>query len=283
MNTVVPEFWDVPQQIRERFGETAGKQRAMFAEGHLVLVLHAPPRATDSQRIARLFWRSPDGAWSSNCNGSGEQVLRRHLAEYAQLTADFEIELQQARFADDYFQALNELTRMHRAARNLHSTLQQAREMVDEDKEIIVARDASADVERSLELLHLDAKNGLDFTVAQRAEQQSQRSYEMAVSAHRLNILAALFFPLTALGSLFGMNLASGLENATSSSLFWGILGVGFSSGLILTRVISSKPAKFADQTTGTALTSSSKQTSASRNSKSARQKQRLYRSVYSP
>lgn len=239
MKTIVPEFWNIPEQIRERFGETAGRQRAMFAEGHLLLVLHAPPRRTDRVRIPRLFWRDPEGNWVSNYNGTGPGVLRRHIAEYADRAAELELPLNAEHSADHYFDALNEVAPLHRAVRNLHSSLQHARELVDEDKDIIVARDAAADIERTLELLHEDAKNGLDYTIAQKTEQQSHRSYEMAVSAHRLNLLAALFFPITALSSVFGMNISSGLESAGNSSLFWGILGAGFLIGILLTKLIT--------------------------------------------
>ena len=114
--------------------------------------------------------------------------------------------------------------------------------MIPEDRDIIVARDAAGDIERAFELLQADAKNGLDFTAAQKAELQSQRSYEMAQSAHRLNILAALFFPVTAISSIFGMNFSSGLESIHGTWLFWGIIGSGFLSGALLTQVIAQKP-----------------------------------------
>ena len=39
---VVPPVWEIPQVIRARLGDQVGRQRAMFHEGHLLLVLHAP-------------------------------------------------------------------------------------------------------------------------------------------------------------------------------------------------------------------------------------------------
>lgn len=271
---IVPEIWNVPESIKERFGETAGRQRAMYAEGHLLLVLHTPPRASDSEIEARLFWRDSEGTWVSNQSGSGPQALKRHLADYNEMALELENVLQAAYCADDYFRALSAVSPLHRAARNLHSTLQQAREMVKEDKSIIVARDAAADVERTLELLHSDAKNGLEYTIAQKTEQQSQRSYEMSVAAHRLNLLAAVFFPITAISSVFGMNLTNGLDVLCNSSLFWAILGTGFSSGFLLTKLVASKASR-ADETrphkTAAASRSSSKDKSSKkppRNSK---------------
>jgi Mg2+ and Co2+ transporter CorA len=38
-------------------------------------------------------------------------------------------------------------------------------------------------------------------------------------------VLAAFFFPVTALGSILGMNLPHGLERYQSPWLFWGALG----------------------------------------------------------
>ncbi len=91
--------------------------------------------------------------------------------------------------ADDYFCLLQTVAALDRTSCNLH-TLQHAREMLPMIGSN-VARDAASDLDRAFELLHSDAKNGLNYIVAQRSEQQSQRSYEMAVSAHRLNLLVS--------------------------------------------------------------------------------------------
>ncbi len=242
MKTIVPETWNVPVQIRNRFGDSAGRQRAMMAEGHLLLVLHEPPGLNDRERNARLFWRDPAGSWTSNLKGVNAQFLKKHLAEFGERIERLENQLQSASCADDYFKLLQAVAPLHRTSRNLHNTLQQARDMLPDDRDIIVARDAASDLERAFELLHMDAKNGLDFTVAHRSELQSQRTYEMAVSAHRLNLLAALFFPVTAISSVFGMNISHGLESCSGTWLFWGVLGVGFVTGLLLTLLIAQRP-----------------------------------------
>ena len=246
MKTIVPEDWEVPKQIRDRFGESAGRQRAMNANGHLLLVLHAPPGPNDRDRQGRLMWRAPSGAWRWTEDGSTTGLLKKHLAGFSQRAEQLESQLQSAWYAADYFTLLQEITPLHRTSRNLHATLQAARDMVADDKEVIVARDMAGDLERAFELLYTDAKNGLDFMAAQKAELQSERSYEMAMSAHRLNLLAALFFPITAISSIFGMNFSSGLEGLPGTWLFWGILAGGFLSGLLLTQVIARKPKPFA-------------------------------------
>ncbi len=61
MKTIVPEDWEVPVQIRDRFGDSAGRQRAMVADGHLLLVLHEAPGPNDRERKGCLLWRNPAG------------------------------------------------------------------------------------------------------------------------------------------------------------------------------------------------------------------------------
>ncbi len=239
MKTIVPDTWKIPSQIRDRFGDSAGRQRAMTANGHLVLVLHQPPGQNSSRdRSARIVWRDPSGAWAWNSDGCTSQLLKKHVSEFAEHAENFENEIQAATCADDYFQILKSVSPLQRTSRNLHAALQQARDMIPDDREIIAARDAAGDVERAFELLYIDAKNGLDYTVAQKTEQQSQRSYEMAVSAHRLNVLASVFFPITALSSIFAMNYSLGPESVLNTSLFWGVIGFGSLSGLILSRTV---------------------------------------------
>jgi len=244
MKTIVPEGWNVPLKIRSRFGETAGKQRVMTADGHLVIVLHEPPGPDDVDRKARILWRDTSGRWTWNCSGDTMHLLKKHIADFTHRAEQLEKKLQVASCASDYFCMLQAIAPLHRTSRNLHATLQQAREAIPDDSELIVARDSASDLERTFELLHTDAKNGLDFMVAQRAEQQSQRTYEMAVSSHRLNLLAAVFFPITAMSSVLGMNVVSGLEFLPASTTFWAVLLIGFGSGLILARVISDKPGR---------------------------------------
>jgi Mg2+ and Co2+ transporter CorA len=152
--------------------------------------------------------------------------------------------LQAAATADDYFGILQALAPLHRACRNLHAALQNAREQVPDDKDLIVCRDQADALERTSDLLHTDAKNGLDFTVARRTEEQAQRGHEMAVAAHRLNLLAAIFLPIATLSAIFGMNLEHGLDVVGNRWAFWGVLLVGLIGGLLLTMAISTRPAR---------------------------------------
>ncbi|MBP9093918.1 hypothetical protein KBI23_23050 [bacterium] len=242
MNSIVPDTWEVPPQLIARFGDNAGRQRAMNAEGHLLLVLHDPPNPNDQGRKAKLLWRTPDGAWACNTDGSVSNLLKKHVANFAERAEVLESKMQEASCADDYLFLLQAIAPLHRSSRNLHATLQQARDIIADDRAIIVARDSAADIERTFELLHLDAKNGLDYTVARKSELQSQQTYEMALSAHRLNVLAAIFFPITALSSIFAMNPALAPELLLHTPTFWTVIGAGSLCGLLLSRSIAQRP-----------------------------------------
>jgi CorA-like Mg2+ transporter protein len=237
-----PPDWQVPAVFQQRMGDTAGRQRAMAADGHLLLVLHEPPDPGRPERAGRLFWRSPDGAWRAKGLGDGPQALKRHVAEYADRVDELEAEWQSARTSVDYFALLRAIAPLHRAARNLHATLQDARTLVPDDRDLINLRDRVGEVERAVELLHGDVQNGLDFTIAYQAERQADRTQSMAVAAHRLNLLAAVFFPVATLGAVFGMNLAHGLDGWNTPVHFWGLLGVGLAVGLLLAQFIARRP-----------------------------------------
>ena len=234
-----PADWQLPELFAQRLGDTAGRQRAMSADGHLLLVLHEPPPPGQAERVGRLFWRDPVGAWRSRGLGDGSQALKRHVAEFADRVDELEADWQSARSAADYFALLQAIAPVHRTVRNLHAALQEARTMVPEDRDLINLRDQVGEVERAVELLHGDAKNGLDFTVAYQAERQADRANSMAVSAHRLNVLVAVFFPIATLAAVFGMNLVHGLEGWNTPAHFWGLLGAGLLVGLVLAQVIA--------------------------------------------
>lgn len=241
-SSILPSMWEVPQIFRDRLGAKPGRQRAMFHDGHLLLVLHETPQPDEKERHGRFFWRQPDGTWSSSGLGSGPNALRRHLDEYAEFADQYRTLEDQAVSADDYFKVIEGLAPLRRAASNLHIVLQDARKLVPEDRGIIDLRDQAYQVERTLQLQYDTSKNGLEFAIAKRAEEQARASQYMASAAHKLNLLAAFFFPLATLTAVFGMNFRSGLEGKLAPWSFVGVLGLGLVSGMILTRFVTKEP-----------------------------------------
>ncbi|MGB0560296.1 MAG: CorA family divalent cation transporter [Spirulinaceae cyanobacterium] len=228
----LPPSWALPAAIKSRLGQrSAGKQRAMVAEEHLLLILHKAPIPGQRDRIPAFFWREPSGRWHSAGSKYGLQPLHQHLQAYTQAEAELSQQYEQAHCAEDYFALLEAMTPLRLATQNLHRALQAAREGIADDVEIIDLRDWAYELERSLDVMHENAKNALDFRLAQRAEEQTQLSMKAVELGNRLNILAAIFFPLTAVSCVFGMNLISGLEGKAITP-FWlmvlGGIGLGF-------------------------------------------------------
>lgn len=219
----LPQSWALPDTIKNRFGQKrSGKQRAMLADGHLLLVLHRRPRAGDRTRTGVFYWRKPDGSWLYSGGSSGLSQLIKHVREYSDAEEALADAYDQATTADDYFDILEQIGPLRLATKNLHSTLQSAREGIADDRDIIDLRDSAHDIERTLDLLYENTKNALDYKIAKRSEEQTQLSLASVEAGHRLNILAAIFFPLTAISCVFGMNVVSGLENH-STETFWAI------------------------------------------------------------
>ncbi len=214
----------------------------MHADGQLLIILHALPHAQDANRTARLFWRKPDGSWQSNEYGGGIAALNRHLEEFDKHLEQLDDVLEDNPKAEQLFELIRELTPLLRATRNLHVALQQAREALPDDSDLIDARDRAGQIERNTELLFSDAKHALDFNMAQQAELQSQHNQQMNVAAHRLNTLIATFFPLVTLTGVFGMNLVTGYEGHPSA--FWIVIAAGICSGLAATPLFFPKKSK---------------------------------------
>jgi hypothetical protein len=231
---ILPNTWNVPESIRARVGTTTyGRQRAIAEEGHVVLVLHKPPVGDEKNRIGELFWRTPGGDWHWNHGASGPNAVKRQVQAYADLETKLEEESEKADDLRALFDLLDKLAPLARAARNQHLALQAAREAVKGDVLLIELRDRASDVERSLDLLVEDVRNNIAYRTAREAEQQARVSQAALRASHRLNLLAALFFPLTALASVFGMNLAHGF-NRESPIVFWIVFITGVALGFAI-------------------------------------------------
>lgn len=237
----VPKTWDLPEAIRGRLGHEAGSQRAMYEDGHLLVILHHLPGPDDHDRKAALFWRNPDGEWrSTEGKGKGPVALQDHLDHNDEFLEKLEKDEIAASTALAYHQLLEAVPPVLRTARGTHRALQQARDFIKSDRAIISFRDQAAGGERTAELLLQDAQFGLNYTVARSAEAQTASAQKMAATAHRLNVLAALFLPLTAVTSLFGMEIHSGIADTKSN--FWLILIIGMVVGAVLALAIGSRP-----------------------------------------
>jgi hypothetical protein len=244
-NALLPAAWDVPEAFRRRLGEQAGKQRAMFVDGHLLVVLHAPPGPDESEREGRFYWRNPSGAWTPSGISPSERGLGDLLTDFERAFDALQHAEDAAKSARDYFDLLNRLNPLVRTTRNLHHALQDAREHVPDDRQLLLWRDRAYALVRSVELLHADAKTALDFAVAQRAEEEVESNRRVEAAGHRLNVLVACFFPIATLAAIFGTNMHHGLETLDERYAplpLLAVLGVGMLLGIMLAMFITRRP-----------------------------------------
>lgn len=243
--SLLPPSWAVPDAFRRRLGEQSGRQRIMEADGHLLLVLHAPPSPDVQTREGRIYWRDAVGAWTPAGVAPSQPGVGQLLAEYEKAIERLQQAEDDAVTARQYFELLNWLNPLVRSARNLHEALQAGREAVPNDRQLLLWRDRAYAISRSADLLHNDAKNALDFAVAERAEEEAESSRRALSAAYRLNILVACFFPIATMAAIFGVNLRHGLEGYDKVHAPYpliAILGVGLLLGLFLTTFINRKP-----------------------------------------
>ncbi len=238
---LLPPNWDLPEEIVNRLGRRAGRQRAMFADGHLLLILHRVPGEEHLERKSRFFWRSPEGIWSSSDLGPGVEAVQKHLNEYATAKDTYEDAMEAAHTAEGFFHVLEDLAPVLRSSRNLHAALQEARNLDKTDRDIISLRDQAYDVERAFDLLYTETKHAQELAVARRTEDLARASHAMSASAHRLNILAAFFFPVATLATIFGTNLQHGFEAMWAPGPFLLMVLLGLLTGLALKSWIAGK------------------------------------------
>jgi hypothetical protein len=235
----IPKTWELPPAIRKRLGENVGKQRLMVEDGHLLLLLHQLPKAEDDEvRSAMVAWRNPAGDWKSAPTGGGLTGLEAHLESYRTAIHQLDEEVESAKTARHYFQVMRKMHPLLRSTRNMSEVFQAARQALPDDTRVINLRDQAADLDRAIELVAADAKAGMDFTLAESANQQAISAEEANVEARRLNRLAAFFLPMATLVAIFGMNPP---DTLFSDGGFWSVLAAGVILGFLVYSVIALK------------------------------------------
>ena len=229
-----------------RVGTTAGRQRVIVEHGFVLLILHdLPDPLAPGARSAKLFCRRPDGSWHST--GTSDRTLsplEAHVAAFHAALDRLEERVEGHNDADAWFEILRDLTPLARSTRNMARAIEELRQAVGPDKKLIAIRDRASDLDRTGELIREWANQGLEHSLAKSNEEQAKLSTFLSHSSHRLNMIAAMTLPLTAVGSFFGVNLASGMERMGAPYTFWV---VGLSSLLLGFMLRASMPVPPAD------------------------------------
>jgi len=233
---LLPADWDLPAALRGRLGHSVGRQRVMQEAGHLLVIVHRVPEPTADERTGRFAWRDPNGRWRSVDGREGLLALRQTIEEYGTTLSALDERIEASPPIDEYFEILEHLSPMTRAARHLHATLQRAREACPSDRALIDLRDLAYGIERRAELMGTDARFALDRALARSAHEHTLASRQGAEAADRLNRLAALFLPIGTAAAVLGMNVQTGLEHLPPPWPFVVILGIGLLVGAYLSQ-----------------------------------------------
>lgn len=236
---IIPSNWQLPDAIRRRLGASVGRQRHMVHEDEVLVVAHEVPEINEQRRRGILFWRDAQKEWHASNGEPGKVAISNLVERYVKRLEQFDRDETAAQKSSDYLPLLEGLTPVQRASRNLYDVLQDARKAVPDCSELIDARDAAYEASRTAELLYQDAKNAMDIAIVRQAEEQSVSSEKMNVAAHRLNIMAAIFFPLATLGGIFGTTLTDGWSWSQSAAPFALFLTAGLVCGAVLAIFVS--------------------------------------------
>ncbi|MDZ4852810.1 MAG: hypothetical protein SGI77_26280 [Pirellulaceae bacterium] len=236
---LIPSNWQLPDEFRQRLGSTAGRQRFMQSGRDSLIVAHYVPEHNEVGRRGVLFWRDGASEWRSSNGDLGKGAIAIHLSRYSKKLDEYDSMEEKAIRADDYLPILEGVAPIARSIRNLLETLEEARKAIPDDRSIIDHRDKAYELSRQADLLYEDAKNSMDVAVVRRADEQAIASRQMSVAAHRLNMLAALFFPFATLGAIFGTTLTDNWSWRDSAFPFVLFLAVGLIIGGVLAKYIS--------------------------------------------
>jgi hypothetical protein len=228
----LPKSWDLPESIRKRLGDAPGRQRLMDEDGHLLFILHQAPEPEDDEvRKPAIFWCQPTGEWKSSPTSGGLAALDAHLESYRGNIHALDAAVESAKTPRQYFDVMRRVTPLLRSTRNLLAVMQEARDARPEDRRLINFRDRAIDLERAVDLVSTDAKNGMDFALAENTEEQSRFAHEANQEARRLNRLASFFFPLATLVAVFGMSPPWEVVRMPG---FWVVVAAGIAAGLLI-------------------------------------------------
>lgn len=230
--SIIPKSWNVSETIRKRVGESVGRQRLIAEDGELLVVLHQLPRAEDKgRREGALFWIDSAGNWKSTPSSGGRSELKALVESYRKRIAELDLALDASEEPSSIHAVIDEATPVDRAGRHLQQVVSELRKALPDDLDILEIRDLAVDMDRAGDLLTQDARYSLDLMIAKSSAAQAKDANKAAKEAQKLNRLAAFFFPLMTIASVFGMNEPSEIA---SNPMIWAAVAIGLTLGAIV-------------------------------------------------
>lgn len=242
MSSLYPDHWPLPKGITARLGETLEHQRTLAAEGHLLFVLHDPPKLGESRRDGFLVWRDAEGGYHTTSGGEGQRRINEALQAYAARLDTLENGLERARTADDLALVSAETDLVCRSLRPFVNALQTGCAALEQAPELVTLRDIAHMIDRAAELLAQRARTALQAKAATASDAVADRLNALEGHLFRLNLMVALFFPLMALAVALGWTISR--PPAATLTALYPLLGVGALAGVgfLVWAVLSRKP-----------------------------------------
>jgi Mg2+ and Co2+ transporter CorA len=198
------------------------------------MILHQLPKPHARDRDAAVFWRSPEGSWRCFPGRDNPSTLRDHVEAVGKVLEELDDKVEHAKSATEFLDIIRLARPLQRYTRNMHAVIAQLRDALPDDADVLAARDRAYELDRLAENISDDAENGMQHTIAQHTEEQAELSGRIAKETHRLNLLAAVALPITAIGSILGMNLENGLGTLPEPTSFWVIVVLTFAVGFFI-------------------------------------------------
>jgi Mg2+ and Co2+ transporter CorA len=237
----IPEDWKLPESLLMQLGVLSGRQKCLNDEGHLCLVMHEPPSGEGSTRQRVLAWLAPEGeTWKFSSSKRIAPSFDTLLSAYEQHVDELEDTIDE--LEDPSLESLHSFLRslapLSRSLKNLSVVLDQAVVHCDDQRSLLESAEKAHALIRQCELMQFELQNDLQLRTHLNLEAQSRHQEEIAAAGRRLNLVVATFLPLTAVASVFGMNLLSGYEELPQP-FFWLIVLGAVAAGFGLSRFVS--------------------------------------------
>lgn len=171
--------WELPEEKKTRLSHQPRLQRAIIADGHILMVLHKPPRPGKSTCEAVTFWRKPSGNWQCSEGCAALAELEQLVNDYDTAIAQIEEEWERSVDPHTPLKPPSQIGRFWRASVSLRDALQEATNAISESEERLDFQglcDRMNDIAWTSEILRTEAMNALRVYFTKQREVQANRS-----------------------------------------------------------------------------------------------------------
>jgi Mg2+ and Co2+ transporter CorA len=231
----------VPPNLQALLAETIRRQRYLSEGDCFALILHQLPAPDSEERVPCLFvsQSTPTTAPLEAVKGP-YQGIKPLLADYDAELDTLEDALESTSDLQLLFDLQQRLIPTARSLRNAVRVLEGAHVAHRKHRGLTATLEYAHELGRDLDILEASLATKIDNQQSRILLQQAQATARLEEKNHRLNMILAMFLPLTALTSAFGMNLDSGLDT-TWVPYFWSVWLVGLSLGVVMLYLLNKR------------------------------------------